>query len=132
MMTVDYVGCIQDSQELGSDDEHMVSRVFFGLKLDEAPKGDFITDLKQAVGDTFEGGTIEVGPPTGLDGSVYTGPFSQQNFADETASYFRGLVGSAGRAISVGPGAGNVRMMNNTYEAHHSVTFEVSDLAGIW
>lgn len=42
--------CIQDSQEYGSDDEHMVSRVFFNIQVNGEGKGEFTSDIKQTVG----------------------------------------------------------------------------------
>jgi hypothetical protein len=47
---------IQDSQVFGSNDEHMVSRVFFSLEVDGKRPGDFYADLKQAVGNEFTSG----------------------------------------------------------------------------
>jgi len=34
--------CVQDSQDYGSDDEHMVSRVFFNLEIGEERFFSFI------------------------------------------------------------------------------------------
>jgi len=41
---------VQDSQEYGSTDEHMVSRVFYSIDVDGVPKGDYYSDIKQVVG----------------------------------------------------------------------------------
>jgi hypothetical protein len=101
--------CIQDSQDYGSDDEHMVSRVFFSLDIDGTRAGDFSADLKQVVGGDFETGDIEVSPPYGFDG-----PFNHHGFGEAATKYFRSLVGSKGSVIRI-VGGGNIRMRNNTY-----------------
>ena len=48
--------CIQDSQDYGSDDEHMTSRVFFDLEIDGKIFKDLCADLKQTVGSDIETG----------------------------------------------------------------------------
>ena len=100
---------IQDSQDYGSDDEHMVSRVFFSLDVDGKKVGDFFADLKQVVGGSADGGDIEVGPPHGYDGS-----FNHQGFADAARRYFQINVGSQASGIRLGPGVRGLRMRNNT------------------
>jgi hypothetical protein len=104
-----FSACIQDSQEYGSDNEHMVSRVFFNLESDGKLVGTFFADLKQTVGDNFETGSIEVSAPYGYDGQ-----FSQQKFSNCAAKYFRSAVGSTGRGIHLAGGA-HVRMQNNHF-----------------
>ncbi|MHB1362091.1 MAG: hypothetical protein ACYCW5_05800 [Thermoleophilia bacterium] len=45
-VTIHLEKLIQDSQEYGSDDEHMVSRVFFSLEAGGALHGDLYADVK--------------------------------------------------------------------------------------
>ena len=59
--------CVQDSQEFGSDDEHMVSRVFFGLEIGGNAYHDLHVDIKQTVGSEFEGGP----PDPGFSGIIF-------------------------------------------------------------
>ena len=101
---------IQDSQEFGGDDEHMVSRVFFSLYVGEKRVGDFFADLKQVVGSDIENGDIEVGPP-----HDYDGPFDHQGFTDAAVQYVRGNVGSNASGIRIGKGVRGIRMRNNTF-----------------
>jgi hypothetical protein len=101
--------CIQDSQDYGSNDEHMVSRVFFSLDINGNREGDFSADLKQVVGSDFESGDIEVSAPHG-----YIGPFNHHGFADAATKYFRSLVGAKGSGIRI-QGGSNIRMRNNEY-----------------
>ena len=102
--------CIQNSQDYGSNDQHMVSRVFFSLGVDQKQVGDYSADLKQAVGDDFETGAIEVGPPQG-----YQGPFDHAGFADAAAKYFRSLVGASASGIRIVGGA-SIKMRNNVFQ----------------
>lgn len=118
--------CLQDSQDLGSDDEHMVSRVFFTLEIDGKIFNDLHVDLKQSVGSDFETGCIEVGHPKG-----YKGPFNYTVFRDGVEKYYRSLVGSQGRGIRT-QGGSRVRMRNNTFIQELTIEFEVGDADASW
>ena len=113
--------CLQDSQELGSDNEHMVSRVWFTLKINDREFEDLHADLKQTVGSDFESGYIEVGPPQGYDG-----PFNHEAFRDAATKYYLGLVGSGGEGIRVVPGAHHTRMQHNEFTFEMKFEFEIS------
>jgi hypothetical protein len=125
--------CVQDSQEYGSDDEHMVSRIALNIAVDGKDLGVFITDLKQTVGSDFETGSIEVTRPVeaGDPKRAYRGPFDQQRFADEVEKYFRQLVGAQGWAIKLGPGA-QARMHDNRYVARKVVEFDATGRSEAW
>jgi hypothetical protein len=84
--TIRFHKCIQDSQDYGSDDEHMVSRVFLDLEADGETYNGLTVDIKQTVGDDFEGGKLEVSPPRGYDGSL-----NYAAFREAVERYFRGL-----------------------------------------
>ena len=62
--------CVQDSQDYGSDEEHMVSRVFLTLEAEDQTYPNLTVDIKQAVGEPFEGGVLEVSRPRGYHGSL--------------------------------------------------------------
>lgn len=119
--TVTFRKCIQDSQEFGSDDEHMVSRIFFDLDLNDQVYRDLYVDAKQTVGGNFEDTPLEISAPRG-----YTGPFNHQAFRDAVETYYRSLVGSGGRGIHFGGDASNIRMQNNTFIRESQVQFDVS------
>jgi hypothetical protein len=74
-MTIDFHQLIQDSEEFGSDDEHMVSRVFFSLGVDGEKGGDFYADIKQTIGSDFGDSTFEVNAP-----DHYKGPWNHYAF----------------------------------------------------
>jgi hypothetical protein len=78
---VTFSECVQDSQDYGSDDQHMVSRVWVEIEVDGQERGNYIVDLKQTVGADYDTGEIEVGfPHFGPD--LYRGAFNHHVFAD--------------------------------------------------
>lgn len=99
--------CIQDSQALGSNDEHMVSRVFFDMAIRGKKYKSLYVDIKQPVGGPFETAPLEVSWPKG-----YEGHFNYNSFREAVEDYYRGLVGSMGRGIRI-QGGGNIRMHDN-------------------
>lgn len=113
--------CIQDSQEYGSDDEEMVSRVFFTLEIGEDKFEKLYADLKQTVGADYDTGPIEVSQPHGYDGQ-----FNHQAFRDFAEKYYRSLVGSQARGIRIGKGASNIRMYGNVFNVEMVCEFEIS------
>jgi hypothetical protein len=120
--------CIQDSQDYGSDDEHMISRVFFSLEVGGQRYDGLYVDIKQAVGSSYESGPIEVGTPCG---AKYRGPFNHQAFSDGAEKYYRSLVGSKGRGIRVS-GTPKIRMRNNRFVRPMTIEIEVSGPDAAW
>jgi len=102
-----FTGIMQASQEYGTDDEHMVSRVYFDIEIEEKPQRGLYVDVKQGVGSSFEGGPIEVSFPSG-----YKGPINYSAFRDEVELYYRDAFGASGSAIRFGPGSSGL-MLNN-------------------
>jgi len=117
-----FEGCVQDAEEYGSGREQMVSRVFFWIKRDGVPPGDFHEDLASAAGDYFSRSRIE--PPTAYTGPIffadirqpvgddfmsgriavgrpegYVGLFNQEAFAREAIAYFRAVTSDSGAMI---------------------------------
>jgi hypothetical protein len=125
-----FLGCLQNSQELGSTDEHMISRLYFDFEVNGHEYTGFHCDIKQIVGAQFESESpLEVGPPTG---GRYRGPFNYEAFRAEAESYYRGLVGAQGRAIRIGPGAKGIGMYNNRLSFRKVVEFPVSGTEAAW
>ncbi len=122
---ITFYKCIQDSQDYGSDDEHMVSRVFFTFEIGDN-KYDLYADIKQTVGASYEEGAIEVMSPSG-----YEGPFNYQAFRDAAEKYYRGLVGSSATGIKI-QGGSNIRMRNNTFYRNMAVECEVGGSTAAW
>jgi hypothetical protein len=117
---------VQDSQEYGSNDEHMVSRVFFDLIIDGTRHPNLYCDVKQIVGSSFETAPMEVSTPVG-----YTGAFNHDAFQNIIEKYYRTLVGSQGHGIRITDGS-NIRMQNNTFVQPSEATFEVQVSGGPW
>jgi hypothetical protein len=124
LLSINFKKCVQDSQEYGSTDEHMVSRVFFSIDVDGVPKGDYFSDIKQIVGSAYSSGNMEVSRP-----HDYRGPYDHEQFSNEVAGYFCKFVNSSGAMISLG-NATNVRMMNNTFTFPYQFQFEAEGPAG--
>ncbi len=117
--------CIQDSQEYGSDDEHMVSRVFCTLEADGHRHKSHV-DIKQTVGGDYETAPLEVGRPHG-----YRGPLDYERLRSEVERYYRSLVGSVGSGIRI-QGASNIRMRNNTFVKEYTFTMQAEPTGGAW
>lgn len=121
--------CIQDSQDYGSDEEHMVSRVFFTLEVEGRRYDGLYVDVKQTVGSSYEDGPIEVSSPKGTS---YRGPFNYEAFGPAVEKYYRTLVGPTAIGIRIGSGARNIRMRNNTFQRQEVVEFQVSGTDVSW
>ena len=53
-MELVFEACVQDAPEYGSDEDWMVSRIFFWIKRPNAAPGDYWADLRSVAGDRFE------------------------------------------------------------------------------
>jgi len=102
--------CIQDSVDYGSDDEHMVSAVFFDLEINGQTHPDLSIQIRQIVG----GSTLEIGDLRG-----YTGPLNRRALHEAVEGYFRDVVGPQGLEDSAGG-----RMQNNVFLEEKTVEFE--------
>jgi hypothetical protein len=121
---VTFTRLVQDSQDFGSNDDHMVSRVFFDLEYGGKTHRDLYVDVKQTVGSNIESDPLEVGRV-----SDYSGPGNYTAFRAAVEKYFRSLVGSSGRGIRI-VNASNVRMRNNTFVQQSLAEFEVTPQGG--
>lgn len=117
--------CLQTIQEVGSDDECMVSRVFFSIVFPDKTLNGLHVDIKQTAGDKYEGGSIEVGPPQGIT----KGYPNYQDFRDSVEKYYRSLVGSSGQAIKI-QNSRNVLMKNNRLVKSMTVDIKFDPDAG--
>lgn len=123
---VTFKKCIQDSQEYGSNDEHMVSRVFFDLEIDGKRYENLYANIKQVVGGDFEKDPLEIGIPEN-----YKGPLNYQAFRDAVEDYYRSLVGSKGHGIHI-EGGSNIRMYDNRFIITKVVEFEIRENDAGW
>ena len=124
--TIYFEKCLQDSQDLGGDDEHMVSRVFLALEAGGIRYRNITVDVKQTVGAAYESSPLEVARPRG-----YQGGLDYAAFRLEVERYYRGLVGAQGRGIHIA-GGGHVRMRGNTFVMPSVATFEYNEMSPGW
>lgn len=115
--------CIQDSQDYGSDNEHMISRIFF-----EVDGTEYECNVRQPYGESFsfDEDPIEVEAPKDLQNRINYG-----QFRDEVEKYYKHLVGSSGSMINI-QGGTNIRMQNNIYETEYRTEIDESGLSGGW
>lgn len=117
---ITFTKLIQDSHEFGSNDEHMISRVFFDIEAEGRTKLSTYANIKQAVGSDYENTQLEVSRPY-----VYQGPFDYFKFQQLAEMYYRNLVGSTGSGINISGGS-NIRMSNNTFIQTSQHEFDVN------
>lgn len=118
--------CLQDAQEYGSDDEYMVSRIFFSLELPDKRIDNLYADIKQTVGDNFESGNLEISQPQGLKQ-----PINYSMFRDAAETYFRSIIGKQGRGIRI-EGGKNIRMFNCSYAMPMEADINIDTDKGAW
>ena len=117
---------LQDSQDLGSDNEHMVSRVFFTVEIDGSTTNNLHSDVQQVVGCNFETDPLEMYFPKG-----YEGLLSYRAFREAVESYYRSAFGSQGKEFKI-QGGNNIRMRDNTVVSERVVEFEVDEANPAW
>lgn len=125
--TVIFRQCVTDSQEFGSTDEHMVSRVFFDLAIGGKTYTGLYADIKQTVGSDYATADLEVSAPRG-----YGGPFNHIAFRAAAERFYRMCFGPTAmgvRTMSTGP---RVRMRNCSFIIEHIESFDVEGGAGGW
>jgi hypothetical protein len=119
--------CILDSQDYGSDDQHMVSRIFFEL---QTPKGDILdlyVNIKQTVGSDFETCPLEVSSPDLPEGIK----IDFMAFRNEAERYYRGCVGESGKAFNIQGGV-RVRMRNCKIDSIETCEVDISEHPKAW
>ncbi len=115
--------CIQDSQEYGSTNEHMISRIFFSIDGKE-----YECNVRQPYGEnfSFENDPIEVESPEELKKLINYG-----QFRDEVENYYRKMVGANANGIRI-QGGTNIRMYSNTFIIPHTATIDKAGMSGAW
>jgi len=116
----------QDSQNFGSDDDHMVSRIFFDLEIGGKEFSELFVDVKQTVGSSFEDAPLEVSSP-----HDYKGPFNHDAFRKEAELYYRESFGPEGSVINLGSFT-DLRMRDNIVVRAKVVEFEVKGGPSGW
>jgi hypothetical protein len=112
---------MQNSQDLGTNDEHLVSRVFFDLVVGSKVHRGLYADVKQTVGTNYETAPLEVSLPAGFEGKI-----NYDQFRRLVGAYYRNAVGSAGRGIRVASGS-SVVMRNNLFVFSATAEIDVDE-----
>lgn len=118
--TVKFLYMIRDSKDYGSNDEHMVSHVFFDLTVGDKRYPGVHAIVKQTVGASFESDPIEVSPPVG-----YRGPMNFDAFRKAVERYCRNNVGNTASGIRISGGAKNIRIRDNRFTKQATESFDV-------
>jgi hypothetical protein len=113
--------CIQNSRLAGSDDTHMISRVFYELVVNGNKQGSFYSDIKQPVGSEDTAEDLEVTIP-----AEYKGPFHHERFAEGIRNYYQRVVGPKGSASPYG-GSKSVVMKDKTIVMDAEFEFEADE-----
>lgn len=109
--------CIQDDQEYGSNNEFMISRVFFTISKNNNTSDEHFAIVKQTAGSDYETAPLEVYLPPNKKLN-----FNYEQFRVGIERYYREIIDQGNSEIII-LGAGNVRMTNITY--HYARQFEV-------
>ena len=115
-VTVKFSHMIQDSQDYGSNDEHMVSHVFFDLTVGDKRYPGAHAIVRQTVGASFESDPFEVSPPVG-----YKGPMNVDAFRKAVERYCRSNVGR----IRISGRAKNIRMRDSRFNRQATESFDI-------
>ena len=118
-VTVHLASILQDRQDLGTADDHMVSTVYFAIEADGRTWPGLEANVKTPAGAGNADVPLEVELPAGYDG-----PMNYGAFRDGVERYYRTSFGHGGRAINVGPGVVGLRMRNNRFILPSDFTFE--------
>ena len=109
-VTIQFEKCIQNIQELKTEDECMFSSVFMSLYYPSGKMENISVNIKQTNGSDFVNDPLEVYSPSNL--RVDSG-----QFRDEVEKYYRMCVGKNAFGIKLGTGnVSNIRMYNNTFK----------------
>lgn len=120
-----FTRCIQDAEGYGSDDEDMVSRVFFELEMSGKRYPGLFADIKHPVISEFEKMPLKVGRPQG-----YGGPLNYNAFCQAAEVYYRECVEDQGMGIHFA-GCNYIRIRDKTYTKTKIVEFERDTDTGV-
>ena len=131
---IQFYKVIQDSQELGSDEDYMNSRLFFHIQIidlasESAPSivyENLFCNIRQPAGTDYETEPIEVEYPNDFDIKIPYFPFREA-----AEKCYRACVGSSSSGIVI-EGEGHVRMRNNIFGVHYVERLSMPEYGGGW
>ena len=113
---------IQDSQEFGSNNMEMVSRVFFDLRIGSDLNTGFSADVKQPIGADHERDPLEISLPKSLVGAIHS-----EDLRDFVERYYRESLAPPTSSYGFGPGT-RIRMMHNVVSRRSVEEIEFLDI----
>ena len=118
--TVAFRRCVVNSPDYGSNEEHVGSRIFFDLHIDETTLVNICVDVRQLARDGTENEPLLVSRPDGYDG-----PLNFSVFQRLVEFYYRQVVGVQWSMFA----NSNIRMCLEEWVLEHEmqVQFEVPD-----
>ena len=117
--------CVVNSPDLGSDEDHIGSRVFFDLALEDEAYANVCVDVRQLVRDGTEHEPLLVSHPDGYDG-----PLNFQVFQCLVEFYYRQAVGDKWGML--GDRGIGMRLEDWVIEHEMLVQFELYDDEAGW
>lgn len=121
--TLAFRRCVVNSAAYGSDEEHVVSRVFFDLLVGDAGYANLCVDVRQLVREGTESEPLLISRPSG-----YEGPLNFQVFQCLVEFYYRQAVG--GRWAMLGNTGIRMRLEDWVIEHEMLVEYEVFEEEG--
>ncbi|GAA4888825.1 hypothetical protein GCM10023311_10980 [Flaviramulus aquimarinus] len=121
---INYCSARINSQVFGSNNEHMISIVYFTID-----GVSYESVLRQPFGGkdfSFEKDPIEVEVPEELKKNL-----NYEQFREVTEQYFRKLVGANALLFRISGGS-NIQVTNSFLELNHSTEIDKSGLPGAW
>ncbi|MCZ6801362.1 MAG: hypothetical protein O7F12_12830 [Nitrospirae bacterium] len=118
--TVAFRRCIINSPEYGSDEDHVGSRIFFDLAMDDVGFANVYVDVRQFLDEAAEDQPLLVSPPQGYDG-----PLNSLVFQGVIEFYYRHAVGA--KWSMLGMKGVSMRLEGWMVEQEMLVEFEVYD-----
>jgi|WetSurMetagenome_2_1015567.scaffolds.fasta_scaffold59509_4 hypothetical protein len=118
---IKYKRCIQNMQELGSDDDYMFSKIFLSLVYPDSKTENIEVEIKQTAGSDFEKDSIEIILPK--DKIII---LNYEQFRDSVENYYRKIIGNKGRGIRI-ENSSNIKMYNNIFTIPFEDEIDYSD-----
>ena len=118
--TLAFRRCVVNSPSYGSDEEHVITRIFFDLQIGDAAYANLSVDVRQLVREGAETEPLLVSRPEG-----YEGPLNVSVFNGLVEFYYRQAVGEKWGMF--GDTGIRMRLEDWVIEYEMLVQFEVSD-----
>lgn len=119
-LKVNFASCVYDSEEYGSNDQQIVSRVFFNFWCEGLRYTGLHADIKHSVDGDLETDPLEITRPRDYDG-----PISLEAFQRAVGQYYRSLVGGGEPGNDLANS--KTRMRDHTFLVPRSFEFPLGD-----